>query len=106
MKYLTITIALICVAASTVSAQDRRLFYTRQECAPVAQMVRDTAMQYGETALFTGENTTLGTEGQPFRGGAMFFVNQDTGTWTLLTLYQDGVACVSAAGIDFEPYAD
>jgi hypothetical protein len=91
---------------STAFAQDRQLFYTREECAPVALMVRDTAIQYGETALFTGENTTISTDGQLFRGGAMFFVNQDTGTWTLLTLYQDGVACVSAAGIDFEPYVD
>lgn len=104
MKYLTIAIALICVAASTASAQDRQLFYTRQECAPVAQMVRDTATQYGETALFTGDAATISIDGQPFRGGAMFFVNQDTGTWTLLTLYQDGMACVSAAGTDFEPY--
>lgn len=104
MRMLSIAFALL--VASTANAQERKLFYTRQECAPVAQMVRDTAIQYGETALFTGENTTLGTQGQPFRGGAMFFVNQDTGTWTLLTLYQDGVACVSAAGTDFEPYAE
>lgn len=103
---LRLALALLLGLSTSAIAQDRRLFYTRQECAPVAQMVRDTAMQYGETALFTGENTTLGPNGEPFRGGAMFFVNQQTGTWTLLTLYQDGVACVSAAGVDFEPYVD
>ena len=35
----------------------------------------------------------------------MMFVNQDTGTWSLITLYPDGTGCMVATGRDFEPYS-
>jgi len=36
----------------------------------------------------------------------MYFVNQDTGTWSLIALYPDSVACVIAAGTKFTPYSE
>jgi len=36
----------------------------------------------------------------------MFFVNQDTGTWSLMMLYGDGTACMTAIGTEFKPYTD
>jgi hypothetical protein len=99
------TLAVLAVAATPVFAQQEpKFFYTRQECAPAAEMVA-TTIEYGEQPLFASTGMTFSMDGVPFTGGAMFFVNQDTGTWTLLTLYADGTACMTAVGTDFEPYS-
>lgn len=80
-------------------------FYTRQECMPLPRMLENTMKKYGEEALFVGNGLTIAQDGTPFTGGTMFLVNQDTGTWSLITLYQDGTACLSAAGTDFDPFS-
>jgi hypothetical protein len=80
-------------------------FLTRQECGPLSEMM-DTVSYYNETPLFMGTGMTFSLDGVPFVGGSMFFVNQDSGTWTLLTLYADGNACMTAVGTEFEPYVD
>jgi hypothetical protein len=36
----------------------------------------------------------------------MYFVNQSTGTWSLIALYPDSIACVIAAGTKFTPYSE
>ena len=90
---------------STVYAQEKKYLQTRQECAPIGEMMATVMIDYGETGLFTGNSMVFGLDGTPYRGGVMFFVNQDTGTWSLMTVYSDGTACLTALGIDFEPYA-
>jgi hypothetical protein len=35
----------------------------------------------------------------------LFQVNQDTGTWTLVSLWNDGTACVVAVGKEFTPFS-
>ena len=35
----------------------------------------------------------------------MFFVNQETGTWTVLQAYGDGMACMIFNGKDFTSYS-
>ena len=104
-KVLTLFLFLI---PNFVLAQEdsRKYFYTRQECEPLGKIMQDIVNRWGETPLFTGEGLTFDYEGTPFTGGSMFMVNQDTGSWTLLTLYGDGTACVSAVGTQFEPYTD
>jgi len=102
----TLLIVFVLLIASVAQAQERKLFYTSQECGPAEQMVQNMAGKYGEKPLFTGENTTIDPQGIAFKGAAMFFVNQDSGTWSLLTLYNDGTVCVSAAGTKFEPHVD
>ena len=105
---LLYTIPLVLVLATTAlfaqSLSDKKYFYTRQECAPASEMMQTVVQKYGEQALFTGAGLAIGYEGEPFTGGSMFFVNQDSGTWSLLTLYGDGTACMTAAGTDFEPF--
>jgi hypothetical protein len=105
---LVYTIPLVLLLATTAlfaqSLSDKKYFYTRQECAPASEMMKNVVIDYGEQALFTGAGLTIGYEGEPFTGGSMFFVNQDSGTWSLLTLYGDGTACMTAAGTDFEPF--
>jgi hypothetical protein len=44
-------------------------------------------------------------QGETYTGGAMFLVNQVTGSWSLIHLYGDGMACVTAVGTKFEPYS-
>lgn len=90
--------------AQTLS--NKKYFNTRQECEPFEQMYRTVTERWGEKPLFIGQGLQMGLDGTPFTGGAMFFVNQDSGSWSLVTLYQDGTACMTSAGTKFEPYAE
>lgn len=85
--------------------KDEKYFFTRQECDPAITMM-EVITTYGEQPLFTGLGMQFSYQGQPFTGGVMFFVNQDTGTWSLITLYGDGTACMTAIGTEFQPYTD
>ena len=82
---------------------DKKYFMTRQECDPAIDMI-EVLKKYDEKPLFTGLGMQFSYQGQPFTGGSMFFVNQDTGTWSLITLYADGTACMTAIGTEFQPY--
>lgn len=108
-KFLAWAFALWYVLTPTLAtAQDteKKYFYTRQECEPAATVMQNLVQKYQETALFTGEGIQFDYEGTPFTGGVMFLVNQLTGTWTLITLYADGTACVTAVGNRFEPFTN
>ena len=89
---------------STAIAQESEYFYTRQECYPLRAFMDMVVIDWGESALFTGRGVTLGQDGTPFTGGVMLLVNQETGTWTLGTMYDNGTVCINAAGTEFEPY--
>lgn len=104
MRTLPIILALAAAPVFAQSANDQKYFYTRQECDPAETVMQNLVQGYGETALFTGQGIQFDYEGTPFTGGAMFLVNQTTGTWTLITLYGDGTACVTAVGNEFEPF--
>lgn len=99
-------IALILILAAPAVAQDYQYFYTRQNCGPAPLMMQEAVITYNEKALFTAIGMTFGSTGVPYTGGSMFLVNQDTGTWTLLTIYEDGTACVTAVGGEFEPFVE
>ena len=108
-KKIIYTLPLVFFALVTTvlaqAASDKKYFYTRQECEPAATVMKNLVQGYGETALFTGETVQFDYEGTPFTGGAMFLVNQDKGTWTLISMYGDGTACVIAVGNKFEPFS-
>ena len=103
-------LALALLLGSTMLAhaqqEEIKYFYTKQDCYPLSTFMNTVVNNYKEQALFTGSGLTVGADGTPFNGGVMFFVNQDTGTWTLATLYTDGTACINGVGSDFEPYTD
>jgi len=103
-----ILVSIITLLPITVSAQESesKYFYTRQECTPLPKLMFDLKNKWQEQPLFSGNSLTFSVDGTPFSGGSLFFVNQDTGSWTLATLYSDGYACVSAVGTAFEPYVD
>jgi len=90
----------------SVNAQSSDKFlYTRQGCDPFEKIIDVMTNKYGEQPLFVGQGLQFGMQGETYTGGAMFLVNQNTGTWSLLTLYGDGTACVTAVGTNFEPYS-
>ena len=75
----------------------------KQPCDRADKMF-EVLKKYEEFLLFTGEGMTFGLQGNPYRGAMMFFTNQDTGSWTILQVYKDGMACMLANGKKFEPY--
>lgn len=99
----------ISLLASTAFAQEQnqgKRFITTQACDPVVKMSDTVMNKYGEQPLFQGEGLQFAaTNGQPYRSSMMFFVNQDSGTWSLVSLYEDGTACMVANGRKFEPYS-
>jgi len=75
----------------------------KQPCGRAVEMF-ETIKKYKEIMLFTGEGLTFGVQGQAYNGGMFFFVNQDTGSWSMLQVYKDGMACMLFNGKKFEPY--
>ena len=101
---------LLTVSVSPSLAQDtnndKKYFNVRQECEPFEKMYQQVTERWGEQPLFIGQGLQISQTGEPFIGGSMFFVNQDSGSWSLITLYQDGTACMTSAGTKFEPYTE
>jgi len=93
------------VASANAQENTQKWFYVKQECMPIQQFMEVTVGRYGEHALFTGEGVTIGADGQSYTGGTMLLVNQQTGTWTMGTLYGDNYVCIQGAGTGFSPYA-
>ena len=104
-RTLWATICLSVVLATAGFAQDTKYFHTSQECGDFASLSH-FLVNSGQKPLFTGETAQYGTDETEYWGGGMFFVNQDTGLWTLLTMYADGTVCVTAGGLGFEPYTE
>ena len=76
----------------------------RAPCATFVEMT-NTIKKYKEELLFSGTGLTFSAQtGQPYNGGMFFFTNQDTGSWTLLQAFGDGMACMIMNGRNFQPY--
>lgn len=98
---------ILCLTAPIVSAQDQqaKTFYTKQPCDTWEKMLSMPA-KYKEEMLFTGNAMQFSAvNGQPYTGGMFFFTNQNTGSWTMLMVYGDGMACMVANGKQFAPYS-
>jgi hypothetical protein len=91
-------------AAQELPALEPFYFYNQQICSTI-QIALQNAEDYGETVLFTGVGIQYTLDGSPISNDAFLFVNQDTGTWALITMYPDGSACLSTVGYGFEPYS-
>jgi hypothetical protein len=39
-----------------------------------------------------------------YNGGMFFFVNQETGSFSIINVYSDGMACLMQSGTGFAPY--
>lgn len=81
-----------------------KFFFTTQYCGPWSEVIK-FPKKYKEAMLFTGDGQQMSTQsGKMFTGGMFFFVNQDTGSFTVANVYQDGMACIMAVGKNFTPY--
>ena len=103
MVLLLPTIALAQQETPNTSA---KTFYSKQACDNVISMTNTVVGKYKEQPLFKGKGIQFSSiDGQGYVGSAMMFVNQDTGTWSLIILYGDGTGCMIASGKEFEPYS-
>jgi hypothetical protein len=93
------------LSANAQEQTNEKFLYTRQGCDPFEKIIDVMTGKYGEQPLFVGNGLQFGIQGQTYTGGAMFLVNQVTGSWSLIHLYGDGTACVTAVGTKFEPYS-
>jgi len=101
-----VSISLLATTAFAQEQNQSKRFITTQACDPVVKMSDVVMNKYGEKPLFQGEGIQFAAPtGQPYKSAMMFFVNQDSGTWSLVSLYEDGTACMVANGRTFEPYS-
>lgn len=106
LKAIAVGISLLATTAFAQEQQQSKKFITQQACDPVMEISAIIVGKYKEQPLFQGEGLQFAAQtGQPYQSGMMFFVNQESGTWSLVSLYSDGTACMVANGTKFEPYA-
>ena len=92
------------VPTANGQSQDDKMFLTTQFCGPWEQ-VMNTPKKYKEGMLFTGDGVQFSSRtGQMFEGGMFFFVNQETGSYSIINVYGDGMACMMQTGKNFRPY--
>jgi hypothetical protein len=97
----------ISLLAPTAFAQEQKQFIVSQPCDNVLSMTETIMNKYGEQPLFVGNGNQLSaSNSQWYSSSMMYFVNQESGTWSLVSLYPDGTGCMVAAGTKFEPYTD
>ena len=101
-----VSISLLATTAFAQEQNQSKRFITTQACDPVGKMSNLVINKYGEQPLFQGQGLQFAAPtGQPYTSAMMFFVNQDSGTWSLVSLYEEGTACMVANGRNFEPYS-
>ena len=105
MRFLQISFALLLISCTAVAQEQNtnKTFYTMQGCSYWEDLATSFS-KYDEKVLFTGDIVQFHNTGKPYYGGMMFQVNQKTGTWTIISVWPDGTACVVGAGKNFEPY--
>ena len=106
MRNLVLAVLGLIIIATTATAQENqpKTFITRAACEPVGMMMNSIA-EYEEEPLFEARTMLQHVNGEWFEGSSMMFVNWETGTYSFVTLYPDGTACMTAVGVEFEPYS-
>lgn len=102
MKQLFLGAALmipVCAQAQEIPP----FMYVAQPCENFLVVAQEVG-SFGEQALFTGSSSQFSPTGTPIYAETMFFVNQDTGTWSMISVFDDGSACMMVSGINFEPW--
>ena len=105
MRNLVLAVLGLIIIATTAIAQENqpKAFITRATCEPVGMMMNNIA-KYKEEPLFEARTILQHVNGEWFEGKSMMFVNWETGTYSFVTLYPDGTACMQAIGREFRPY--
>jgi len=99
------TLALIFAANQTLAQETSKQFIVSQPCEHVQLMTNMILFKYNELPLFSSTGNQMSArDGNWYPSDMMYFVNQDTGTWSLVSLYEDETACLVASGTDFQPF--
>ena len=81
-----------------------KMVMLRAPCDEFVKML-ETVKKYEEKLLFTASGLTFNAQfGTPYRGAMFFYVNQDTGSYTVLQVFKDGMACMLINGKNFDPF--
>tara|TARA_B110000285_G_C15062024_1_gene582928 strand:- start:199 stop:513 length:315 start_codon:yes stop_codon:yes gene_type:complete len=104
MKWLSISIVSI-LTIQPLAAQEFKSFHAKQLCAPW-QYVANKLKEYDEDVLFTADGQQIDLQNKSFKSGMIFQVNQETSTWSLVSIYGEGTACIVATGNAFRPYSN
>ena len=89
---------------TTPQSPTAKQFIAVQQCDDVIKIM-ETIAKYTENPLFETQTITQNANnGQWYEGKSMMFVNWETGTYSFVTLYPDGTACMQAIGKEFKPY--
>lgn len=79
-------------------------FQSLQYCGMVGDVMRGVVLPAEQKPLFKGNGMQVELrEQKQYFSEMAFFVNQDTGTWTLAALYPGDLVCIIATGVEFEP---
>ena len=105
MIYKIIAVLTLILLALPAHASSRKMM-TVQECDEVKALTQRAVVNWGEKPLIQSIGVQFGPDNSKYQSSMMYFVNQDTGTWSLLALYPDNIACIIAAGTKFSPYSD
>lgn len=85
--------------------QNSPMYFTRSACDIAPVMMDLLVNKYREELLFTGNGMTFDARtGQPMKGGLFFFTNQDTGSFSVVQVFADGIGCMLMNGTNFTPY--
>jgi len=101
MKNLVLSMCLITTAADA----NPGVFFAAQPCND-GKTVIDSRGYLEEQTLFTAQIDQTNRLGDWFSNVAILQVNQQTGTWSLISVWGDGIACIVASGGAFEPYSE
>lgn len=97
-------LSLILIFVATSATAENKTYYTQAMCEPY-QVAAGLMADYNETILFTGDLLTFSAQSNdPAMGKMVFSTNQDTGTYSIIQLFPDGMACLIGSGFAFEPY--
>lgn len=99
LKYLIPTILL----STGAFAQEVPPFHSVQACGTMPDMA-EQMREYGEEILFNGKILQQHISGQLVDTEFVFSTNQDTGSWTMISLFPNGWSCLVANGTGFEPF--
>lgn len=107
----TLWAAICCTVVLTKTATAEAYLYP--ESIPCIDYVssQQWLSEYGETVLFQGMAYQQWIQPSTDTYGVSqylmeFATNQDTGTWSIVQVYQDGTSCLMATGTAFTPYVD
>jgi hypothetical protein len=102
LKYLALIITLF--AAPLFARENIPPFEAVQPCDTLNNMAA-VAQKHGEQVLFNGQILNIHASGPTAVTEFVFSVNQDSGTWSLVSLWPNGWACLVANGKNFTPYS-